>query len=370
MSEILISCPRCDEQTHVAMDQSLTSQRCEKCGLFLYGADTGIKPDPVQRRRRKKKWSSLVSTSASEGKTGDIDTNETYRRSGWQLSYTIMAATTLALVVGLIWWLVSRANKEKGINREPDLVLQTSLQKQAEAPKPVEDAPKFTPNVPDAAWATKARTISEQFLKATTVDEILPLVRHSADVEPSIRAFAAKAGNLPIAKNGVMDLLYAPEENGRSGNLAMLFFQNNENRFQGLVLAETPEGMKVDWPSYSGEGEMTVEKFLELKPTEPVLLRVASRKDDYYNFDFADASQFVCLRLTEFPQKNFFYGYVSTGSALAPKVAHLPSQDHDKTEELQTKPQPLTIKARFRPGSASPNQVEIIDILGNGWFVP
>jgi hypothetical protein len=371
MSQIIIDCPRCDEETHVDMSQNLTSQRCEKCGLFLYGADTGIKPEPEKRRKRKKRWRSLTSTTASETKQENVDTTDAFQRRGWQVWYLPMVGIGLLLVVGLIWWLVQRARKERGLDKDPEMVLQTSLQKSpAITPAMAPASGEATSQAPDAAWAKQAHEISSKFLKATTAAELLTLVRNVASVEPSIQAYAAKPDALPISPAGSMDILYAPEENGRAGTLAMLFFQNKQDRLQGLVLSETPEGLKVDWPSFSGEGDLTVEEFLAKKPTEPTLLRVAARLDDYYNFKYQDRDLYACVRLSDYPETKVFYGYISKATPLEQRIAHLPTQNHSISEDLQTKPQPLTIRARFPLGSESPNQVEILEIIGNGWYVP
>ena len=373
MSQIIIECPRCAEVTHVAMDQSLTSQRCEHCGQFLYGAETGVKAEPELRRRRKKHWRSITGTAANELKTATVDDSDVFQRKGWQRWFLPMSGVALALVVGVIWWLTNRARNERGLNKEPDVVMQTSLQKKASENK--KDLPSTgvappTSVAPDPAWAAKAHDVSEKFLKATTADEILPLVRNRESFEKSIQKFAAKEGNLPIAKDGVMDILYAPEENGKSGTLAMLFFQNREDRVQGLVLSETAEGLKVDWPSFSGEGEMSIKDFLLTKPTDPILLRVAARRDDYFNFEFDNKDLLTCLRLTDYPETQYFYGYVPKGSPLEKKILNLAKYDHSLSADLQEKPQPLTIKARFHLGSKSPNQVEVLEIIGNGWYVP
>ena len=371
MSHIIIDCPHCSEETRVAMDQNLTQQQCEKCGQYLYGADTAVRAGIASRgKERSKRLRNATTTAAEELRGQTVDDTDAFQRRGIQRWYFPMAVIALTLVVGLIWWLVSRAKKELGVDKEPELVLQKSLQKDPTPqvpPSPTKGA--VAAGAPSEAWATTAHEISEKFLKATTVEEILPLVRNLPAHEKSIRAFAA-GGNLPIAKAGAMDILYAPQDGATAGTLAMLFFQNRLDKMQGLVLAETSTGLKVDWPSFSGEGEMSMKEFLATRPTEPVLLRVAGRKDDYFSFDFDNREQYSCLRLTDYPETMTLFGYIPKGSPMEKKVAHLATQNNAVPEDQQIKPQPLTVRVRFHLGSKSPNQVEILEILGNGWYVP
>jgi type II secretory pathway pseudopilin PulG len=371
MSQIKIDCPRCDQPTNVDMDQRLTGQRCEHCGSFLYTADTGVKVDVQSRKVRRKHWHSITGTAARDLENETIDTTDAFQRRGWQAWYVPTFIVALVAMIAMITFLVRRQRAESRLEQDTEATsgLQTSLQKAERDTKNLVPA-QVKDTTPPPEWAKQARDISSQFLRATTAAEILPLVRNQASFVKQIEAYASKPGNLPIAKAGVLDIVYAPEEAGKTGTLAMLFFENNEQHVQGLVLADTPEGLLVDWPSFSGEGDMSIAEFLEKKPTEPTLLRVAARLDDYYNFEYQNRDLVTCVRLTDYPETVYFYGYVLRSMPqLKSRIEHLPTQNHGSAEDLQTKPQPLTIKARFHAGTRSENQVEITEIIGNGWFV-
>jgi hypothetical protein len=371
MSQIKIDCPRCEQSTHVDMDQRLSGQRCEHCGSFLYSVDTGVQLDVESRKGRRKRWHSITGTAARDLESETIDTTDAFQRRGWQSWYIPTFIVGVVAMIGIITFLVRRQRQESRLTQDIEVSsgLQTSLQKAESDTKNLVPA-KIADTTPPPEWGKTARDISSQFLRATTAAEILPLVRNRDAYAKKIEAYASKPGNLPIAKAGVLDIIYAPEEEGKTGTLAMLFFENNEQHVQGLVLADTPDGLLVDWPSFSGEGDMTIAEFLKNKPTEPVLLRVAARLDDYYNFEYQDRNLVTCLRLTDYPETIYFYGYVLRSvPQLKHRIEHLPTQDHSATEDLQSKPQPLTIKARFHAGTRSENQVEITEIMGNGWFV-
>jgi hypothetical protein len=312
-----------------------------------------------------------MGTAAHNAIGETIDTTDAFQRKGWQNWYIPTFLGALIAMVSVIAYLVHRQTLERAAKQSDgsNMVVQTSLQKAKDEKSTLVPTNIVTVPEPSKEWGAKVRVVSDDFLRATTAAELLTLIRNPKEYTAKIESYAAVEGHLPIGKKGVLDIIYAPEEDGQRGTLAMLFFENNEQHVQGLVLADTPEGLLVDWPSFSGEGDMSIKDFLAQKPEEPTLLRVAARLDDYYNFEFQDREQVTCLRLTDFPETCYFYGYVITTSPLIKKTTHLPTQDHNAAEDMQTKPQPLTIRARFHAGTQSPNQVEILDIVGDGWFV-
>jgi hypothetical protein len=371
MSQIIITCPRCTESTHVDMDHRLTGQRCEHCGSFLYSADTGVKLDVEERRGRRKQWHSLTSTEAQalEGET--VDTTDAFQRRGWQTWYIpTFLAGVLVMIIIIINVVKNHTaqSRLKQMPNEPDQVLQTSLQKSSALQNSLQDAPAVEEESLDPAWVKRVQEVGSSFLRATSAEAIMALVRHPAVVGPQVEAFA-KQGRLPIAPKGALRYTYSASEDGKLGTLAMLLFENKMDQVQGLVIADGPEGLLVDWPSFSGDGDMTLKDFLAKKPTEPTILRVAARRDDYYNFEYQDRTFVSCLRLTDYPETLCFYGYVLKSSPLYTKISALPMQDHEISQDLQDRAQPLTIKARFHVGTKSENQAEITEIIGNGWFV-
>ncbi len=365
MAEVTITCPRCSESTLVDMEESISLQRCDHCGMFLYGADTGVKPDRVRRRRRRKGWRSLTRTVAGKERLQSVDPDETiYRRKGIPRWFFPTVLGCLLLVVWIVWYRVRTANQESSKHGE-DLVLQTSLQNVpkdnplgAEV-KPVEEV--------DPGWAAAVRKVAVKFLAATTVEEMLPLTRNAAVQGPKMQKAYGK-GTLPLGPGGVLDLLYAPEMPGQQ--IAMLFFRNRQETLQGIVVVDTGKEILVDWPSVSGCGDMAIPEFLDKKPTAPTLIFVVARRDDYYNFQFADRKAYQSLRLTTFPENEVFYGYVQRDSPLFDKVKSLPEQGYNVAPEEQPKGQPLAVKASFPQQATSEKQVEIVEILGNGWFIP
>ncbi len=373
MALVPITCPHCSQITRVDMERSLTGQSCSKCGQFLYSADIGNRPEQETRGNRRKRWHSLTNTAMTELQTADVDMTDALRRKEWQVWHMPMFMVMVALAIGVVVMLVRRARIDRGLEKDPDQVVQTSLQNKegnfdAELLKSITE--KTTSVAPNDAWAEEARELSEKFFNAESAAEIIPLVRNPNQVSPGINSFAAIADNLPIAKYKEFLILYVAEENVPIGERAMVFFQTKENRFRNVYIIKTPEGLKIDWLSYSGESEMDLQEFLKIKPVEPVLLRVLAHRDDYYNYDFQNRDLIACLRLVNWDESITFYGYPALNSRSAAILPVIPEIDYSIPYVARVRPRPLAIKARFKPGSASPNQVEITEIVGHGWYVP
>ena len=369
MSRVFIACPRCSEQTPVELTKGVSAQRCEHCGMFLLGAETGVKPEPHRAKRRKKGWRSLASTAASD-RADILDPDSllpnrpTRSLPRWFLPLIFIGT---AAIVAITWWHITRERAEGAMSADKDLVLQTSLLN-APLPTPATVPTKHFSDL-DPAWSKKVQETADKFLKSTSIEDIVHFIRQPEKFGDSVRATYSAPNALPIGPEGAVDLLYAPPVE-KGDQIAMLFFLNRQERIQGLVVVDCKDGILVDWPSLTGQGEMTIEEFLKKRPTQPTLLRVAAKRDDYYNFAYQESTKWICLRLTEFPEDHVFYGYTPVGQAAAEQLSRLPKHDPLSTDPLFPKPQPLTIKAAFREGEQSPNQVEISEVLGNGWYVP
>lgn len=373
MSLIPIPCPHCEQVTRVDMERSLTGQACDKCGQFLYSADIGQTPGSEVRENRRKRWHSLATTAVSELENEDVDSTDAFRRRGWQVWHVPMFLVMIIATVAVVAWLIRRARIDRGLDRDPDLVVQKSLQKKEgtlnkELVKAL--AQDATEEPPDETWAENAHDLALNFLSAESVEQLQSIVRNPNQVGPSISAYAAQQENLPISKYAEMLILYVAEKDQPVGQLAMLFFNLPDGRLKQVFIVKTPEGLKIDWLSYSGESDIGLQEFLDTRPSEPVLLRVLAHRDDYYNYDYQERNLISCLRLVNWEESILFYGYVNLHSPMEAMLPLIPQQDYTVPYVARPKPRPITVKARFRLGSKSPNQVEITEIVGKGWYVP
>jgi hypothetical protein len=367
MSRVLISCPRCEQKTAVELERSVSAQRCDRCGMFLYGAETGIKVERSRRKHRRKGWRSIFSTASSQARVSSIDPDspEFARARRMPRWFPAMVLSAVVCVGAVIWWNIKRAKEQGAGAAGPDLVAQTG----ADASATPEWA-NFTADPADVAWSEDARKAADVFLKARTVKEVLDMIRHRSLYEQDVRKMFAAPAALPISDEGAYDFAYRPVTK-QGDPIAMVLFNNRAGRVQGVVMVKTSAGILADWPSFSGCGEMSVADFAARHPAQPVLVRVAAKRADYYNFGFADATKFICLRLTEYPEQTVLYGYAPVDAPFAEKLKRLPLHDPGAAESAAGRPEPLTIRAVFPQSSqGSRNQVLILEILGNGWYVP
>jgi hypothetical protein len=351
----------------------MSSQRCPSCSRFIYGADVGGKPIATTRRRGKRRtWRSVFTTARSQALADSIDPDSIqHDKKSFSLWVPVLIALACIFVIALTNYYVKRGQNELA-KTEPDVVLQTSLLGKGSEQKKsalVGDAKLLEAAEIDPEWARKVTATASAYLSTVRVDELIAMTRNGPKFEKEIRAAFAEPERLPLSVDGIDEILYSMSDNGSKNPLGLLFFVNRLDAMQGIVLVETPDGVKVDWPTLSGLGELTIAEFLQQKPTEPKLLRVAARRVDYYNYDYRQEDDIQAVRLTEFPEEHVFYGYVKKNSPLYDRVKGLPEHEVGSATTLATPPRPLTIRAKFREGSKSRDQVDIVEVLGNGWYV-
>ena len=195
--------------------------------------------------------------------------------------------------------------------------------------------------------------LAKKFLEATSVEELLPLVRDAKRVEPKIRAFHPDG---KIAAPGLSQF-NSQDRIAYRGKLASVTVRTRDFAMKQLAFLRTGDGLKLDWESYAGWSEMPWKEFIAEKTDRPVLFRVVARRGDYYNFGFADDSKWQCYDMRSPDGEHVLYGYVKKDSALDVKMR--PADPKAVTY--------MTLKLRFLPGETSKNQVVIEDYVADGW---
>jgi len=206
-----------------------------------------------------------------------------------------------------------------------------------------------------ASILTETEPLARKFLEATTVDELLPLIRNpqrakprlqhqypQGRIEPSGLAQFNTSGNLAF---------------GDSSTVVEVRTRNFESR--QLTFVETPGGLKIDWESWVGWSEMSWRELLAAKPSQATEFRVIVKRVDYYNFAFTDDSQWQSYRLESADGEHMIFGYVQRGSAAAAKIQMSSEVDHAT----------MMVKIRFAAASnAANNQVVIDEVVATSWL--
>src|SRR5690606_15342208 len=97
----------------------------------------------------------------------------------------------------------------------------------------------------DAALLVEAEPLVTKFLTATTVDDLLPLVRHPEISAPRMRAFYpdGKVAAPGVSKFNSAGGLYT------NGNLISVQVTNSDLDELVVTMVDSPGGLKIDWES-------------------------------------------------------------------------------------------------------------------------
>lgn len=211
------------------------------------------------------------------------------------------------------------------------------------------------PVLTDADYA-EAEDVMRRFLEALNPDDLKPVIREPERVWPLVEAHTRRVPWKPFV---VRRLPAKHEIQMNRGLMAGAVEVDDYQRFV-VAMERTPDGIKVDWETFTGQGEMSWEDFVTQRPTTPVLMRVSMRADDYFNVDFPDSSTHACYRLTAHQDTHRLYGYVERGSPVHAQLA----------TRMRVNPRIMpTLRLKFPEGSTSADQVEIAEIVADGWLV-
>jgi len=208
----------------------------------------------------------------------------------------------------------------------------------------------------ELSFLKEAEGLARRFLIATEVEEIMPLINPSLNLEKKLKRFYTNGKIKPvgIAKfntNG------KPTYTGRFATVGVLI-PGSLSRELTFVKPEKGK-LRIDWESWVGWSEMSWGDLLINKPSEPVLVRVRIKEVDYYNFRFSDDDKWRCYSLIPPDREDFLYGYVKRNSPLDRKLRS------KKSSAAVAK----TLRIRFPETVMSGSQVIIEEHVADGWVV-
>jgi hypothetical protein len=205
----------------------------------------------------------------------------------------------------------------------------------------------------EAVFQTEAESLARKFLEATTVEELLPLVRNPEVAEARMRGFYPGG---KVEPPGMQPLDSGAGVSVRD-KLVSLAIRTRDFEEKSLAFIDTSQGLKVDWESWAGWSEISWKEFMETKPTTGHVFRVILAPVDYYNFEFTDDQKWQSYRLESPDHEYAVYAYAEKGSILSGRI----HTDRD------TKSLNLMLSLKFPAGAASSNQVEIERFVAEGW---
>jgi hypothetical protein len=318
-----MDCPRCKAMTPVVDGRPLHKQRCIECGVLLAG-----RPGKVRKRKMSKSIVDGIHVRRS-------------RERVWMPMLGAMLIVVMAVIFGL--WMNSRPSPESADPEPP-------------APPP----PRFD-----------VKELTAKFMAAKTPEELLPLIRKPLFFEKALREWcAAKPGILPL--EGELLSITAPRTalSTRLVNADILFKKLPRAK---VLTVETPEGWRVEWPTFTGIADMGVDEFLRKRPDAPTTVLVNARRSDYYNNAYSDDKKWMALRVSDRLDTQHFYVYAAREDpGLMKSLEVLPPGDGPAPGQatfFASRRMALNIHFTKPAGEGEP-QAQLALVVGDGWYIP
>jgi hypothetical protein len=208
----------------------------------------------------------------------------------------------------------------------------------------------------EAEFLSLAQPLAEAFLSATTLEELLPLIRDGERMKPKLIA------HHPDGKINAPGLSrFNPSGHvSYKDSFAAVSILTPDFESKQLAFVDGADGLKIDWESWVGWSEMPWQNLSESRPTRPVLIRAMMKSVNYYNFNFADESKWRSYRLVSPDGEHMLYGYAERNSLLDQRL-----QPREQSTSVA-----VTVKIRFPDEGDTRNQVMIDDYITDGWIIP
>lgn len=200
--------------------------------------------------------------------------------------------------------------------------------------------------------------VVKNFLKSETVAERMKWVRHSDRVLPLMKKFYVAD---EVEAEGFESL--NKTATSYLDNLLTTIVQTADFLSSPIAIEKTGEGEDVkylvDWESWVGYCEMKPEEMRIKKPTEPVLMRVIANRENYYNFTFSDDKEWTSYRMELKDSEYSFLGYAKKNSKVDEFFSVLRRKGGTN---------PCIIKVVYPPKARAKDQVEIVEVVSDGWI--
>jgi hypothetical protein len=225
----------------------------------------------------------------------------------------------------------------------------------APAVPPPDKDPATSTEHSEAAFLTKAEALAKPFMEATSIEELLPLVRNPDLAEGRMKKFYPDGKVTALG----MSSFNTTTRVSRMGSIVGVMVRTRDFAGKPLYFSESPSGIKIDWESWVGWSEVSWNDFVVIKPRTPKLFRVTLSAVQYYNFFFTDEKKWQSYRIESPDRKHSIYGYVERNSPLDVKLR----------PPVGMKQTSLTLALRFPEDASSSNQVIIDGFVAEGWVL-
>ena len=336
-----VSCPNCRQILKIPTPEdsvpplTVASNRAEQRGA-------GGEPSWVKKRHEVAKFCGAKDTIWDQQAKSPRSGKGEQRQMRWLLlgGISLFLLMTGGVLISTQYWKQTTAVKHSS---------GTPVETKSTVPEAIKPAGERS----EASYLTEIEPIARKFMQATTVAEILPLVRNPAVAEERMRK---------IYPDGKMNAPGISQFNP-SGELSMqgkvvaVGVRTRDQEEKAIAFVETPLGLKIDWECWATWSEMTWDEFMAARPTDGKVFRVILSPVVYYNFEYSDDSKWKSYSLESPDHEQMIFGYVEKDSAIDKQIQLDPD----------AKSMSVMLSLKFNPSSTSKNQVEIDRFVADGW---
>lgn len=203
----------------------------------------------------------------------------------------------------------------------------------------------------------QSKKVVVEFLEAKTEADVEGLIRTPEVSVPRLRAWYDRD---PWVTPGVR---VVGHKNSIiiNGDTITMDVQLDNFDIKKIAVVKTVAGYKVDWESWVAWTSVNWQELFDLRPTDPVEVRVLCKRVNYYNRVFNDSTKWFAVRLSHPYSDKSIYGYIDSES---------PQFHRFITDLVREKEVSATLKIRYPQNSPVGNQVSIVEHMQSGWVRP
>jgi len=354
MSRVSIDCPHCGKTTRVDLALTLSTQKCDRCGVRFSSVDTGLAGSREVQLSEPPEWRRAKSGDWEESAIDDTPSPPPPPPSSGSRAAWIAVGVAVAAITATAVTLARRP--------PPTPTVKPSTTRAAtETAVPNPQNPSGYLGLRERIDA--ATEVARRYLSAASVDELLPLVENRDSLEPKIRSFYTDGegrSQLPLPEFSI-----APTDRQvwiEHLKTVVISYETPGQVPRALALRQADDGRwLVDWPSAAALGEVPLARFRADRDPAPRFFRLLATRDDYFNRAFASDREWICLRLSDTGHEHRLYGYARRGTPVAEAIlaANLSRKGVSA---------PIMVRLRFPENAPTNDQVEITEFLGQGWL--
>jgi len=205
-----------------------------------------------------------------------------------------------------------------------------------------------------ASLLLEIEPLAKQFMAATSVEALLPLVRNPSVAEARMRGFYRDGKVIAPGLSKIRDDVGLTID----GNAMGVAVVTRDHEEKELSIVKEPSGLKIDWESWVGWSEMPWDEFLASKPTVSRVFRVTLYPVDYYNRGFSDESKWQSYRAESQGNDQSVFAYAEKDTVVSQLLHFSPDM----------KSRSVMVALKFPENAAGGNQVEIERFVTDGWI--